>query len=208
MVAANRLACLVLCGVWMQVSALSLGARALAGEAIQAPQQQEPGKAPHAGVSAGEVAKRLAGVWKAAEDRVPRATALDIQVFGPDAYEVKNVDLTIQSAGEGVLKVSKAVVGQKGRRYSPSVIEAKLVIGSPATSVTGRIEPAIKVTGAEERYLDGSGDRWSREGSRVTISMASLEDNQMELRYDSPNGSESFGATMTRQRARPAAASK
>ncbi len=145
MAAANRLACLVLCGVWMQVSALSLGARALAGDAMQAPQQHGPGEAPHAGASGSEVAKRLAGVWKAAEDRVPRATALDIQVFGPDAYEVKNVDLTIQSAGEGVLKVSKAVVGQKGRRYSPSVIEAKLVIGSPTTSVTGRIEPAIKV---------------------------------------------------------------
>jgi hypothetical protein len=175
---------------------------------LQAPQQPGPGQAPHAGVSGSEVAKRLAGVWKAAEDRVPRATALDIQVFGPDAYEVKNVDLTIQAAGEGVLKVSKAVVGQKGRRYSPSVIEAKLVIGSPTTSVTGRLEPAIKVMSAEERYLDGSGDRWSRDGSRVTISLASLEDNQMELRYDSPSGSESFGATMTRQRARPAAGSK
>ena len=208
MAASTRLVCLVLCGVWMQVSAPPVGARALAGDAIQAPQQPEPGKPPHAGATAGEVAKRLAGAWKAAEDRVPRATALDIQVFGPDAYEVKNVDLTIQSAGEGVLKVSKAVVGQKGRRYSPSVIEAKLVIGSPTTSVTGRIEPAIKVVSAEERYLDGSGDRWSRDGSRVTISMASLEDNQMELRYDSPNGSESFGATMTRQRARPAAGSK
>jgi hypothetical protein len=208
MAAANRLACLVLCGVWMQVSALSLGARALAGDAMQAPQQHGPGEAPRAGASGSEVAKRLAGVWKAAEDRVPRATALDVQVFGPDAYEVKNVDLTIQSAGEGVLKVSKAVVGQKGRRYSPSVIEAKLVIGSPTTSVTGRIEPAITVMSAEERYLDGSGDRWSRDGSRVTISMASLEDNQMELRFDSPNGSESFGATMTRQRARPAAVTK
>jgi hypothetical protein len=208
MAAANRLACLVLCGVWMQVSALSPGARGLADEAMQAPQQPGPGAAPHAGASGSEVAKRLAGVWKAAEDRVPRATALDIQVFGPDAYEVKNVDLTIQAAGQGVLKVSKAVVGQKGRRYSPSVIEAKLVIGAPTTSVTGRIEPAIKVTAAEERYLDGSNDRWPRDGSRVTISMASLEDNQMELRYDSPNGSESFGATMTRQRARPAAGSK
>jgi hypothetical protein len=206
--AANRLACLVLCGVWMQISVLSLGARALAVDAGQAPPQHGSSEAPPAGGSASEVAKRLAGVWKAAEDRVPRATALDVQVFGPDAYEVKNVDLTIQAAGEGVLKVSKAVVGQKGRRYSPSVIEVKLAIGAPTASVTGRIEPAIKVMSAEERYLDGSGDRWSRDGSRVTISVASLEDNQMELRYDSPTGSESFGSTMTRQRARPAAVRK
>jgi hypothetical protein len=164
-------------------------------------QQHAPADTPPTAASASEVAKRLAGVWKAQEDRVPRATALDVQVFGADAYEVKNVDLTIRPTGEGVLKVSKAVVGQKGRRYSPSVIEAKLVIGSPQTSITGRIEPAVKVMSAEERYLDGSGDRWSRDGSRVTISMASLEDNQMELRFDTPTGSESFGETMTRQRA-------
>ncbi|MEO8256316.1 MAG: hypothetical protein ABI868_03125 [Acidobacteriota bacterium] len=211
MAAANRLVCLVLCGVTMQVLARPLAGRALEQAAPTAPQAPPPaGAAAPAppGIPGSEVAKRLAGVWKAAEDRVPRTTALDIQVFGPDAYEVKNVDLTIQAAGEGVLKVSKAVIGQKGRRYSPSVIEAKLAIGATTTSVTGRLEPAIKVASAEERYLDGSNDRWPRDGSRVTISMASLEDNQMELRYDSPNGSESFGATMTRQRARPAGSAK
>ena len=202
MVTANRHACFVLCGVCMQVSALSLGARAMTGGAMPVSRQHGAADVPRAGASGSEVAKRLAGVWRAPEDRIPRATALDIQVFGPDAYEVKNVDLTIQPTGEGVLKVSKAVVGQKGRRYSPSVIEAKLVIGPPQTSITGRIEPAVKVMSAEERYLDGSGDHWSRDGSRVTISMSSLEDNQMELRFDTPTGSESFGATMTRQRAR------
>ena len=202
MTSANRVACFVLCGVCLQVSAArSTGARAMTGDAVPAAQQHGSGDTPHAGASGTDVAKRLAGVWKAQEDRVPRATALDVQVFGPDANEIKNVDLTIRPTGEGVLKVSKAVVGQKGRRYSPSIIEAKLVIGPPQTSITGRIEPVVKVMSAEERYLDGSGDHWSRDGSRVTISMASLEDNQMELRFDTPTGSESFGQTMTRQRA-------
>jgi hypothetical protein len=202
MTSANRVACFVLCGVCLQVSAArSPGARAMTGDAVPAAQQHASGDAPRTGAPGTEAAKRLAGVWKAQEDRVPRATALDIQVFGPDANEIKNVDLTIRPTGEGVLKVSKAVVGQKGRRYSPSVIEANLVIGPPQTSITGRIEPVVKVMSAEERYLDGSGDHWPREGSRVTISMASLEDDQMELRFDTPNGSESFGATMTRQRA-------
>jgi hypothetical protein len=171
----------------------------MTGDAMPALQQHASGTAPHTGASAGEVAKRLAGVWRAPEARTPRATGLDVQVFGPDASEVRSVDLTIQPTGEGVLKVSKAVVGQKGRRFSPSVIEAKLVIGPSQISITGRLEPVVKVMSAEERYLDGSGDRWSRDGSRVTMSMASLEDNQMELRFDTQNGSESFGETMTRQ---------
>lgn len=208
MVVANRLAYLVICGLCLQVSARLLGARAMTGDPMSASQQHATGDAPRAEASDGEVAKRLAGVWKAPEDRIPRATALDVQVFGPDAYEVKSVDLTIQPTGEGLLKVSKAVVGQKGRRYAPSVVEAKLVIGATRTSITGRIEPAVKVVSAEERYLDGSGDRWARDGSRVTISMAGLEDNQMELRFDTANGSESFGETMTRQRAAAPASRK
>jgi hypothetical protein len=201
MVVANRLAYFVLCGLCVQISARSLGARGMTGDPMPAPRQQATADAPQAVTSGSEVAKRLTGVWKAPEDRVPRATALDVQVFGPDAYDVRNVDLTIRATGEGVLKVSKAVVGQKGRRFSSSVIEAKLVIGPPQKSITGRLEPAVKVMSAEERYLDGSGDHWSRDGSRVTISMADLEDNQMELRFDTSTGSESFGATMTRQRA-------
>jgi hypothetical protein len=207
MVVANRLAYFLLCGVCLLISARLVGARAMTGDPGAAPQQHAAGDAAHA-VADGEVAKKLAGVWKAPEDRVPRATALDVQVFGPDAYEVKSVDLTIRPTGEGVLTVSKAVVGQKGRRYAPSVVEAKLVIGPPRTSITGRIEPAVKVVSAEERYLDGSGDKWSRDGSRVTISIARLEDNQMELRFDTPNGSESFGETMTRQRAAAPASRK
>jgi hypothetical protein len=201
MVGARRLACFVVCGVLVQIAvAIPLGAREMTRDA--ASQQRGSGGSPHADASGSEAAQKLAGVWKAAEDRVPRVTALDVQVFGPNAYEVRNVDLTIRPTGEGVLKVTKAVVDQKGRRHSPSVIEAKVVIGAPQTSVTRRIEPIVKVTSAEERYLDGSGDHWSRDGSRVTISVASLEDNQMELRFDTPTGSESFGETMTRQRGR------
>jgi hypothetical protein len=205
MTRAYRLACLVLFGVCvLAAAARPLGAREMTGQAVPGSQPAAPGAVPHPAAGSGtEVATRLAGVWKAAEDRVPRATALDIQVFGPNAYEVRNVDLTIRPTGEGVLTVSKAVVGQKGRRHAPSVIEAKFVLGPPQTSITGRIEPVVKVTSAEERYLDGTGDRWPRDGSRVTISMASLDDNQMELRLDTPTGSESFGETMMRQGGKP-----
>ena len=91
MTSANRVACFVLCGVCLQVSAArSPGARAMTGDAVPAAQQPGSVDAPHAGASATEVAKRLAGVWKAQEDRVPRATALDVQVFGPDANEINS----------------------------------------------------------------------------------------------------------------------
>src|SRR5438874_1897485 len=82
---------------------------------------------PNAGSAPPDLLKRLAGVWKAPEFRVDRASDLDVRVFGAGAADVRNVDLTLQPSGEGVLKISKSVIGRTGRKYAPSIIEAKLV---------------------------------------------------------------------------------
>ena len=41
-----------------------------------------PAEAQNANVSGAELLKHLAGTWRAAEERTPRTTALDEQVFG------------------------------------------------------------------------------------------------------------------------------
>jgi hypothetical protein len=165
-------------------------------------EQAEPG-APHpASVPAADVARRLAGVWKAPEDRMERYNQLDIDVFGPHAVDIRNVDLTIQPSGEGVLQISTKVVDQKGRIYAPSVVEAQLRIGSAETTVVGLVQPAVTVVTAVERYLDGSGDRWSRDGSRIKLTTTELGGDELNFRWEPSTGRGSFAATLKRQRAR------
>ena len=158
-----------------------------------------------AAASNADVVKGLAGEWKAAQYKMERVSQLDIEVFGPHASDIRNVDLTIQPSGRGVLKVSTSVVDQKGRTHAPSVIEAKLTIRAPETpsTIPGRIQPVVVVESAEERYLDGSGDRWPRDGSRVTIT-ADAGLKALDLRYEPKNGTGSFVTTLTRPAAKPA----
>jgi hypothetical protein len=150
--------------------------------------------------SASALVKQLSGVWKAAEETTPRATDLDIKVFGPGAYDVRNVTLTVRPSGDGTLSISTAVVGKQGKRYAPSVVEAKLTIGDPVTTVLDRFAPAVTVVSAEERYLDGDHERWPMDGSRVSITLARTATTAIELRFDTKDGRGSFGATLKRAR--------
>jgi hypothetical protein len=155
---------------------------------------------PPATPSAATLVKPLSGVWRAAEDRTPRTTDLDVTVFGPGAFDVRNVTLTIRPSGEATLSISTAVVGKQGRRYAPSVVEAKLTIGDPVTAFLDRFSPTVTVVTAEERYLDGERERWPKEGARASITVTGATAAEMELRFDTPDGRGSFGTTLKRQR--------
>jgi hypothetical protein len=146
-----------------------------------------------------ELLRHLSGVWKAAELRTPRGTALDEQVFGPGAVDVRNVTLVAGSAGEGDLQVHTWVAGRGNRRYAPAVIEVKLRIGEPVVSEANRIQPTVSVTGAEERYLDGSREHWRREGVRVSLTLASPSSTELSVQLETQDGRDAFGATLTRR---------
>jgi hypothetical protein len=156
--------------------------------------QSSPDRIPSA-----DFVRRLSGLWRAEEDRTPRVTNLDVRVFGPGAYAVRNVTLRVLPSGMGTLTVSTAVVGRKGHHYAPSVMEATLIIGDPITSAFGKLAPGVTVAAAEERYLDGTGDHWTIEGSRAFIAFSDPEAPDLEFRFDTRDGRGSFGTTLKRR---------
>src|SRR5437868_2986246 len=78
------------------------------------------------GVGGREIVKDLTGTWRAKEDRTPRSTLLDEQVFGRGAVDVRNVALVVSSSGDATLQVRKSVVSANGRVFAPSIIEVKM----------------------------------------------------------------------------------
>jgi hypothetical protein len=152
-----------------------------------------------AGTSNADATGRLVGEWVAPEERIERSTALDVSVFGPHAFDVKNVMLTIRPSGEGVLRVSHVVVGRGGRKYVPSIIEATLRIAAPPAETAHRIQPAVTVVHAERKYMDGTGDQWVLEGSRVTVMMIDPPGGELNVRLDTSDGRDSFGTTLKRR---------
>jgi hypothetical protein len=146
--------------------------------------------------------RSFAGIWKAPEYKVAANTELDQQVWGKGASKVRNVQLAIEPSGQGVLRVNQSVVDPRGRvrPYSASVVEARIQIDSPVISAdAARVEPTVKVLSAEERYLDGTNERRTIEGLKVSLSMPAGYSNIVNVRYDTAEGTGSFGETLTLQ---------
>ncbi len=148
-------------------------------------------------VSSATLVKHLAGTWSVPEERTPRSTPLDEQVFGRGAVDVRNVSLVVLPSGDATLQVKTSVVA-KARTFSPSLLEVKMHIGEPVTSGRDRIEPTVTVTSADERYLD-THDRWPLEGAHVSLLLISATSREINLQFDTRNGQGAFGATLTRR---------
>jgi hypothetical protein len=139
----------------------------------------------------------LTGTWKAPEERTPKTSDIDTQVFGPGAVEVRTVMLVISPTGEGDLQVKRSVVNAKGKVFAPSIMEVKMRISETAVQELGHLRPMVTVTSAEERYLDGDREKWSRDGTRVELSLPDAESKDLNIQVDTPDGRGAFGATLT-----------
>ena len=149
-------------------------------------------------VSIVELLSHLSGTWKAPEERVPKNTPLDVQVFGAGAEDVRTVTLVITPSGDATLEVRRSVVGRTGKVFAPSVMDVKMHIGDPVAMELGHLRPKVDVTSAEERYLDGDREKWTRDGSRVSLSLPDLTSKDLNMQLDTPDGRGAFGATLTR----------
>lgn len=157
----------------------------------------EPAAAQTVGASGADLVKHLAGTWKAPEDRTPRSTPLDEQVFGRGAVDVRDVTLVVSPTGDATLEVKKSVVGAKGKVFAPSLIEAKMRIGEPVVSELGHLRPTVTLTSAEERYLDGDRETFPRPGLHVTLTLVNATSDELNMQFEPADGQDGFGATLT-----------
>lgn len=145
-----------------------------------------------------ELLSHISGTWTAPEERTPKDNALDQQVFGAGAVDVRTITLTITPNGDGDLQIRRSVVGKTGKVFAPSITEVKMHIGDPITLELGHLHPTVMVTSAEERYLDGDHERWQRDGSTVSLSVVDLTSKELNIQFDTPDGRGAFGATLLR----------
>jgi hypothetical protein len=147
-----------------------------------------------------DVVSSLAGIWKAPEYKIPVSTDLDISVWGRGAAKVRHVELAIEPSGTALLRVHNSVVDPRGRtkQYSASVVEARLEVTAPQSASGGAVEPPVRVISAEERYLDGTNERRTIDGLTVKLHTLSPGGNELNIRYDTAQGTGSFGETLVR----------
>jgi hypothetical protein len=168
------------------------------------PQPAPPG--PGAPAAAGKAAcspdlvKSLAGTWKAPQYKMKRGSDVGAQIFGPNSFDLRDVDLTLDASGSGLLKITTSVLDEKGKTWAPTLVEADIAVGAAPPSGTN-CEPAVTVTRAEEQYLGELEYEAPLDGARVVI-IANPSAKQIELRFETPRGEGSFWTTLRRQAGR------
>jgi hypothetical protein len=147
------------------------------------------------------VSHPLAGRWASAPSETPLSTAFDESVWGPKAKSVRTVELQIDAAGRGVLKVTTRVVDGRGRTGAASIEEARLVVGESRNTISTRFEHDVMVASAVRTYPDDPASKWDIDGLKVQIvTFGDGDGNTLEVRFDTPEGRGSFWETLRRTR--------
>ena len=178
---------LVLCGTWIAGTNGRVGAQGVPA-------------APAKASCGADLAKTLAGSWKAPQYKLKRGGDTGAEVFGPNASDVRDVELTLDASGNGTVKISTSVVDLKGKTWAPTQVEAKIALGAVTTTSNGRCELAVTVASAEERYLDQTQYQAPIAGVRVMM-LLDPPARQLEVRFETPKGPGSFWTTVRRQAA-------
>ena len=117
----------LLCGMWIIGTNSRVGAQAAPA-------------APAAASCGADLAKTLAGSWKAPQYKLKRGGDESTAVFGPNASDVRDVELTLDASGSGVLKITTSVLDQKGKTWAPTQVEAKIALGMVTTTSNNRCD--------------------------------------------------------------------
>lgn len=146
------------------------------------------------------VAPTLTGTWRSAVEETPLSSSFDESVWGKNAKATRSVVLTITSAGDATLTVTRKILDARGReiKAATSVEHAELTIGEAQPPKDVRSDLAVTVKRAERRYPDDPAGTWPLDGLRVTVSTFSDDRSRIEVRVDTPEGRGSFWETLRR----------
>ena len=165
------------------------------------PVKSQPGDEGRAtGVSA--VTPSMPGTWKAPTERLPLTGEFNEKVWGKGSVSVRDVTLTVTSAGDGVLTVSRKVLDSRGRTVpgSASTEQADISIGAPQPGFATRLDHAVTVIKAERSYPDDPKDRWTLENLKVGVVSFTDGADRLEVRFEPADGKGSFSELLSRQR--------
>ena len=152
------------------------------------------------------ILERWAGVWTAPRSEVRLNTDFDVSVWGPNATSVRTAQLSLSPDGRGTIKVTRSVVDGHGRtvRASVSVEQTDLHLRLPDKIDPARIEPIVEVMNPQRMYPDSPKDCWPLTGLAVKLFSTDLESGKLQMRFDLPDGTGSFGETLVRATTSPA----
>lgn len=151
----------------------------------------------------------FSGTWRSAPFELALAGDFERSVYGANAEAVRMTELAIQPSGDGRLTVRHSV-RRAGGQTVPGTRHTEDVtfrLTTTERSIGGRQCAPATILKAERRGLDTPGDTFTLDGAKVTVCEVVGQAGQIEVRFDTPEGTGSFWETVRRVASRSRSAS-
>jgi hypothetical protein len=142
----------------------------------------------------------LAGRWQSAPLELALTSDFHRSVYGSGAKSVRSVTMTIKPSGDGVFQVTNSVRDRQGRVVAGTqeIQDVTFTVGDLVQEPGRPPHYTTRVSHAERRFTDDPKSAFARDGVTLAIYRKDDKAGEIEIRFDTPEGTGSFWETLRR----------
>ena len=140
----------------------------------------------------------LTGHWQSSALELALTSDFHKSVYGSGAKSVRSVTMTIKPSGEGVFQVTNSVRDRLGRVVAGTqeIEDVTFTVGDLVQEAGRPPHYTTRVTHAERRFTDDATSAFARDGVMLAIYRKDDKPGEIEVRFDTPEGTGSFWETL------------
>ena len=148
----------------------------------------------------------LTGHWQSSSLELALTSDFHKSVYGSGAKSVRSVTLNIKPSGEGVFQVTNSVRDRQGHVVAGTreIEDVTFSVGDLVQEPGRPPHYTTHVTHAERRFTDDPQSAFAHDGVMLAIYRKDDKAGEIEVRFDTPEGTGSFWETMHRAAAHTA----
>jgi hypothetical protein len=146
----------------------------------------------------------LTGRWQSSSLELALTSDFHKSVYGSGARSVRSVSMSIKPSGEGVFRVTNSVRDRQGRVVAGTqeIEDVTFSLGDLVEEPGRPPHYTTHVTHAERRFTDDPKSAFAHDGVTLAIYRKDGKAGEIEVRFDTPEGTGSFWETLRQAAAR------
>jgi len=140
----------------------------------------------------------LTGRWQSSSLELALTSDFHKSVYGSGAKSVRSVTMSIKPSGEAVFQVTNSVRDRQGRVVAGTqeVEDVTFSVGDLVQEPGRPPHYTTHVTHAERRFTDDPKSAFAHDGVMLAIYRKDDKAGEIEVRFDTPEGTGSFWETL------------
>lgn len=140
----------------------------------------------------------LTGHWQSSSLELALTSDFHKSVYGSGAKSVRSVTMNLKASGEGVFQITNSVRDRLGRVVAGTqeIEDVSFTVGDLVQEPGRPPHYTTHVTHAERRFTDDPKSAFAHDGVTLAIYRKDDKAGEIEVRFDTPEGTGSFWETL------------